>query len=64
MNSTTNNDWWKIYSLTPPFNLIKCLLILKEHWNLIAPEQLLFKTPKRQLDWLINFFKNFQKSCK
>lgn len=59
----TKKSWWKVYSLTLPLNLTKCLLKLKEHWNIIAPHQLL-KSPQNQLDFLIGFFKELQQMCK
>lgn len=59
----STKTWWKIYSLTPPFNLIKCLLKLKEHWNIIARHQL-FKNPQKEIEWLVWFFKDLQITCK
>lgn len=59
----STKTWWKIYSLTLPFNLIKCLCKLREHWNIIAPHQL-FKTPQKQIEWLVWFFKDLQITCK
>lgn len=62
--TSIKQSWWKIYSLTPPLDLINCLLKLKEYWNVIAPQQLLIKSPKKQLDWLIIFFNELHQSCK
>jgi hypothetical protein len=52
-----------MYSLTPPLNLTKCLLKLKEHWGIIVPQQFL-KGPLKQLDWMECFFKDLQKLSK
>lgn len=59
----TKKAWWKIYSLIQPFNLIKYLLKLKEHWNLITDDQYL-NVPEYQIDWLIYFFVELDQICK
>lgn len=52
-----------MYSLTPPLNLTKCLLKLKEHWGIIVSQQFL-KGPQKQLDWVECFFRDLQEISK
>ncbi|XP_060868755.1 LOW QUALITY PROTEIN: transcriptional protein SWT1-like [Metopolophium dirhodum] len=51
--------WWEIYSLSKPFSLTQLLVKLKDHWNIIAPHQLL-KAPKKQLDCMEYFFNDLK----
>ncbi|XP_060838805.1 transcriptional protein SWT1-like isoform X2 [Rhopalosiphum padi] len=55
----TQKFWWEIYSLSKPFNITQLLEKLKEHWNIIAPHQLL-KVPKKQLDYMEYFFNDLK----
>ncbi|CAH1708742.1 unnamed protein product [Aphis gossypii] len=58
-SSHTQKFWWEVYSLSKPFNLAQLLLKLKEHWNIIAPHQLL-KAPKKQVDYMEYFFNDLK----
>lgn len=49
--------------LKPPLNLTKCLLALKDNWNIIALQQPL-KPPLEQIEWLLSFSKDLQENCK
>lgn len=62
-SSHTQKFWWEVYSLSKPFNLAQLLLKLKEHWNIIAPHQLL-KAPKKQVDYMEYFFNDLKQICK
>lgn len=55
--------WWKMYSLRPPLDLTKCLLALKDNWNIIALQQT-SKPPQKQIEWLASFFDDLKKTCK
>jgi len=59
----TQKLWWEIYSLSKPFSLTQLLVKLKDHWNIIAPHQLL-KAPKKQLDCMEYFFNDLKQICK
>jgi len=59
----TQKLWWKVYSLSIPFNLIQLLVKLKEYWNIVAPQQLL-KAPKKQLEFMEYFFNDIKLICK
>lgn len=63
VNCLGTTTWWKMYSLKPPLNLTKCLLKLKENWIIVAPQHI-FKTPQKQLDWLVSFFKDLEETGK
>lgn len=56
-------SWWKIYLLTPPLNLSKCLIALKKHWHIVAPQQSLKKVPATQLDYMEYFFNDLKQIC-
>lgn len=62
-SSHTQQFWWEVYSLSKPFYLTQLLLKLKEHWNIIAPHQLL-KAPKKQVDYMEYFFNDLKQICK
>lgn len=59
----TQKLWWEMYSLSKPFYLPQLLVKLKEHWNIIAPHQLL-TAPKKQLDCMEYFFNDLKQICK
>ncbi|XP_050423312.1 uncharacterized protein LOC126835047 isoform X2 [Adelges cooleyi] len=56
-NPKMSTNWWKIFSMSLPINLNQMLIKMKENWHIVAPQQL-FYTPKNQLKWLANFFKD------